>query len=83
MNKAFLDMITNLIVLLFGITFVGSSSLPTIPTSKYVPTCKYTVIDMDRSFDSICFLAIRKYSSGLNYYWNLLLDDDSLYVGGQ
>ena len=28
-------------------------------------------------------LAIRKYSSGLNYYWNLLLDDDSLYVGGQ
>jgi hypothetical protein len=29
------------------------------------------------------YLAIRKYSSGLNYYWNLLLDDDSLYVGGQ
>jgi hypothetical protein len=27
--------------------------------------------------------SIRKYSSGLNYYWNLLLDDDSLYVGGQ
>ena len=31
----------------------------------------------------VSFLAIRKYSSGLNYYWNLLLDDDSLYVGGQ
>ncbi|CAF1214938.1 unnamed protein product [Adineta ricciae] len=27
--------------------------------------------------------SIHKYTSGLNYYWNLLLDDDSLYVGGQ
>ncbi|CAF4379164.1 unnamed protein product, partial [Adineta steineri] len=59
-------MTTNLIIIfLFGIIFVGSSSLPTIPYSKYVPN------------------SIRKYSSGLNYYWNLLLDDDSLYVGGQ
>ncbi|CAF0786053.1 unnamed protein product [Didymodactylos carnosus] len=27
--------------------------------------------------------ALRKYSSGLNYYWHILLDEDSLYVGAQ
>jgi len=36
----FLDMISHLIVFLFGITFVGSSLSPTIPVPKYVPNCK-------------------------------------------
>jgi hypothetical protein len=35
-----LDMISNIIIFLFGITFVGSSLLPTIPVPKYVPNCK-------------------------------------------
>ncbi len=73
-----MNMISNLILFLFGITLVGTS---TIPVTKYVPNCKeYSNHNLNTIFN---YLAIRKYSSGLNYYWNLLLDDDSLYVGGQ
>ena len=81
----FSDIMTSLAaVLLFGITLVDCISSSAIPHSKYVPNCKSHISDCAKgNVDWVCYLAIHKYTSGLNYYWNLLLDDDSLYVGGQ
>lgn len=64
------------------LSFVFNSVSSTSPS--FVPLGEFRISTFFSSFHRRIFLsAIRKFTTGVNFYWNLLLDDESLYVAGQ